>query len=83
MANKKKLTLEAAMARLDEIVNEMENEKLPLEESLKLYEEGVGLLAMCSSEIEAAKRKIQILQMGKDGEIELVDATASMTSDGE
>ena len=73
MAEKKKMSLEAAMTRLDEIVNEMESEKLPLDKSLKLYEEGIGLVARCSEELEAAKRKIQILQQGKDGEIDIVE----------
>ena len=72
MAEKKMFGLESAMARLEEIVNEMENEKLPLDKSLKLYEEGIGLVAKCSEELESAKRKIQILQQGKDGEIEIV-----------
>ena len=71
MAEKKKVGLESAMARLEEIVNEMENEKLPLDKSLKLYEEGIGLVAKCTEELESAKRKIQILQQGKDGEIEI------------
>ena len=73
MAEKKKLSLEEAMARLEEVVAELENEKLPLEKSLKLYEEGVKLASQCAGELEAAKRKIQILQQGKDGEIEVVD----------
>ena len=72
MAEKKMVGLESAMARLEEIVNEMENEKLPLDKSLKLYEEGIGLVAKCTEELESAKRKIQILQQGKDGEIEIV-----------
>ena len=75
MAEKKKMTLESAMARLEEIVKAMEDDKLSLEKSLKLYEEGVGLVSMCQGELESAKRKIQILQMGKDGEIELCDAS--------
>ncbi len=73
MAEKKKMSLEESMARLEEIVKELENEKLPLEKSLKLYEEGVKLASKCASELESAKRKIQILQQGKDGEIELAD----------
>ena len=77
MAQKKKLTLEETMARLEEIVLQMENDKLPLDESLKLYEEGIGLVSLCSSELEAAKRKIQILQSGKDGQIEFVDMNVS------
>lgn len=73
MAVKKKFSLEESTARLEEIVNRMESEKLSLEESLKLYEEAVGIVARCSEELETAKRKIQILTQGKDGEIELAD----------
>ena len=65
------------MARLEEIVKEMEGERLPLDKSLKLYEEGIGLVAKCSEELEAAKRKIKILQEGKDGEIEIAELPES------
>ena len=77
MATKKKMSLEEATQRLEEIVNTMENEKLPLEESLKLYEEAVGIVARCSEELEDAKRRIMILTQGKDGEIKLADFTDS------
>ena len=73
MAERKKTDIESLMVRLEEIVNEMEGEKLPLDKSLKLYEEGIGIVAKCSAELEAAKRKIKILQQGKDGEIELAE----------
>ena len=73
MAEKKKFSLEESMARLEEIAGELESEKLPLDKSVKLYEEGVKLATKCAAELEVAKRKIKILQQGKDGEIELVD----------
>ena len=73
MAERKKTDIESLMIRLEEIVKEMESEKLPLDKSLKLYEEGIGLVAKCSEELEAAKRRIKILQQGKDGEIEIAD----------
>ena len=73
MAEKKKLSLEESLERLEEIVKELENEKLTLDKALKLYEEGVKLAGKCSGELESAKRKIQILTNGKNGEIELVD----------
>lgn len=69
----RKFNLEEAMQRLEEIISQLENEKLPLEKSLKLYEEGVKLASKCANELEVAKRKIQILQQGKDGDIEVVD----------
>ena len=73
MAERKKTDTESLMKRLEEIVSEMEQEKLPLDRSLKLYEEGIGLVAKCSEELESAKRRIKILQQGKDGEIEIAD----------
>ncbi|MBQ4091193.1 MAG: exodeoxyribonuclease VII small subunit [Clostridia bacterium] len=73
MAEKKKLSLEAAMKRLEEIVAAMENDKLPLDKSLRLYEEGIGLVSLCSAELDVTKRKIQMLQSGKEGQIELCD----------
>lgn len=81
MAEKKKIGLEEAMSRLEEIVKELENEKLPLDISLKLYEEGVKLASKCANELESAKRKIQILQQGNNGEIELVDVPEGTFSD--
>ena len=81
MAEKKKLSLEEAMARLEAVVAELENEKLPIDKSLKLYEEGVKLASLCAGELEAAKRKIQILQSGKSGEIDVVDVPDGTFSD--
>ena len=82
MAEKKKMSLEESLERLEEIVKELENEKLPLDKSLKLYEEGVKLAGKCSGELESAKRKIQILQQGGNGEIELTDVPEGTFSDG-
>ena len=73
MAEKKKMSLEESLTRLAERAAELESEKLPLDKSVKLYEEGVKLAAKCATELEGAKRKIKILQQGKDGEIDLVD----------
>ncbi len=81
MAEKKKLSLEEAMARLEEVVAQLESEKLPLDKSLKLYEEGVKLATLCAGELESAKRKIQILQQGADGEIQVVDVPEGTFSD--
>ena len=48
---------------------------------MKLYEEGVKLAARCAEELESAKRKIQILQSGKNGEIEVVDVPEGTFAD--
>lgn len=83
MAEKKNLTLEEAMTRLEAVVGELENEKLPLEKALKLYEEGVSLASRCAGELESAKRRIQILQQGKGGDIEVVDVPEGSFGDTE
>lgn len=54
-------SFESKIQRLDEIVKSMETGELPLEESLKLFEEGVKLSRQCQSELEAAEQKVEIL----------------------
>lgn len=66
MAEKK---FEAAMNRLEEIVQEMEQGDLPLEQSLKMFEEGVKLSRICNKRLEEAERKVEILLKDKDGNL--------------
>ena len=68
-----KMTYEEARARLEQIIRAMENEKIPLEESLKLYEEGVAIVRRLSAELDDAERKIKILQQNAQGEIVAID----------
>ncbi len=64
MAEKK---FEAALARLEEIVRELEKGDLPLEQSLKLFEEGIRLSRICNKRLEEAERKVEILIKDKNG----------------
>ena len=52
---------EECLQRLDVIVKEMEKGELPLEESLKLFEEGMGLTNACRKELEEAEGKVELL----------------------
>ncbi len=54
-------TLEAALERLDEIVGRIEGEALPLEESLALFEEGVGLLRSADATLAGAGDRVRLL----------------------
>ena len=58
---RKKMTFEESVKRVNEIAGRLEDPDLPLEESLKLYEEGVGLIAFMEKSVEQAKLKIQRL----------------------
>ncbi len=66
MAEKK---FEAALARLEEIVKELEQGDLPIEQSLKLFEEGIKLARLCNKRLEEAERRVEILLKDKSGNI--------------
>ena len=55
------LTFEEAMTRLEAVVRALEDGKTPLEESMKLYEEGVSLVRLCSDRLEKAERRVKVL----------------------
>ena len=61
-------SFETAMKRLEEIVRTMERGALPLEESLKLFEEGTALVRSCTKQLDEAEMKIVKLMKGPDGE---------------
>lgn len=69
---KKTITFEAAMERLEEITRLLESGTEGLDESLKLYEEGVSLIRLCTQKLESAEQSVKILQMSEEG-IALVD----------
>ncbi|MDR3764817.1 MAG: exodeoxyribonuclease VII small subunit [Acidobacteriota bacterium] len=52
---------EECLQRLESIVKEMEKGELPLEQSLKLFEEGMGLTNTCRKELEEAEGKVELL----------------------
>ena len=55
------------MARLEEIVRTLEGGNATLDESLKLYEEGIALVRVCSSKLDDAEKKIKLLNVTADG----------------
>ena len=55
---KQKLNYEQSVSRLEEIVELLENGELPLEESMKIFEEGTKLSAECYSMLSKAEQKI-------------------------
>ncbi|MCL2071669.1 MAG: exodeoxyribonuclease VII small subunit [Oscillospiraceae bacterium] len=59
------LTFEQSLARLSEISAAMNDSELPLEESLKLYGEAVGLIDVCKRRIETAKLTIERIENEK------------------
>lgn len=62
-------SFEDSLKKLETIVEQLEKGDLPLEDSLKLFEQGVGLSASCKQELDAAEGKIQKLVKQRDGSI--------------
>jgi exodeoxyribonuclease VII small subunit len=55
------LSFEAAIERLEHIVQQMEASKLPLEELLVRYEEGIRLVGICNERLTTAQKRIETL----------------------
>ena len=66
MTDKNK-TFEASLMDLEKIVRELEQGDLSLEESLKLFEDGVRLSRECQERLNQAERRIEILLKDSDG----------------
>ncbi|RME17783.1 MAG: exodeoxyribonuclease VII small subunit [Bdellovibrio sp.] len=68
------MDFEKRLKRLEEIVEQMEKGDLPLEESLKLFEEGVKLSRQCHQELEKAEEKVKLLlKVEEDGSLQTED----------
>ncbi len=62
-------SFEDSLKKLENIVDQLEKGDLSLEESLQLFEQGVGLSAVCKQELDAAEGKVQMLVKQRDGSL--------------
>ena len=65
--NVSQLTFEQALERLETIVNDLERGDVPLEESIKIYEQGEALKKHCAKLLQAAEDKVEKIRVGADG----------------
>lgn len=70
MADKKQ-TFEASLKELEKIVRRLEEGELPLEDSLKLFEDGVKLSRECQERLNQAERRIEVLLKDENGDSQL------------
>ena len=61
-------SFEQALQQLEQIVQKLEKGELPLEESLVLYEKGIGLSRLCHGKLEEAEGRIEVLLKDARGE---------------
>jgi exodeoxyribonuclease VII small subunit len=62
-------TFETAMDRLEAIVEQMESGKLPLEDLIVRYEEGMNLVKVCQDRLLSAEKKIEIIARNNAGKM--------------
>ncbi len=74
---------EDSLNKLEKIVSKLEEGEIPLEESLKLFEEGIRLSRLCSQKLDEVEKKVEILLRGKDGALEPVAFDASTPPRGD
>ena len=64
---KKKAGFEESMLRLEQIVQLLEKGDTPLDEAMKLFEEGTKLAKSCDDMLNKAEKKVVLLSKGEDG----------------
>ena len=65
--NEQPRSFEASLEALERIVQELEQGDLPLEKSLELFEQGIGLSRQCQDRLNQAERRIEVLLRDNQG----------------
>lgn len=77
MAARKKLTFEQQLQAVESLIEQMEGGTLPLEDSMKRYEEGMTMLTAMEKELQQATQRLTVIRQnaaGQDEEIPMEDA---------
>lgn len=64
----KEQTLDQSFAKLEEMIGKLEQEDIPLEESFKLYKEGMKLIKACNDKIDKVEK--EVLKLNENGELD-------------
>ncbi|MCL2084501.1 MAG: exodeoxyribonuclease VII small subunit [Oscillospiraceae bacterium] len=64
----KQATFEDKLKRLDDIVKRLEQGDAPLDDALKLFDEGAGLVTQCNAMLDGAEQKVRLILKGDGGD---------------
>ena len=70
MATKKKLTFGQQLEAVEALISGMESGSMPLEESMRRYEEGMAMIASMEKELLSAQQRLTVIRRGAEGESE-------------
>ena len=79
---KEEPSFETAIGRLEAIVEQMESDKLSLEDLLLRYEEGVKLVKLCAEKLQAAEKRIEIITRDAGGKLKTAAFNAEQAAPG-
>ena len=79
---KKEANFESSLKRLEKIVGKLEEGDLNLDETLKLFEEGIGLSQQCQKQLEEAENKVEVLLKKADGKMAVRKLEQDNETDG-
>lgn len=74
---------EKAFQQLEKIVQRLEAEELPLDESLQLFEEGIRLSRFCNQKLEEVEKKIELILADAKGQPQVEPFEEELTEDEE
>lgn len=66
MSEKNEKSFEEMLRRLEEIVRALDSKDTPLDTSLSLFEEGAGLVRLCTEKLDLAQQKVTLLTQNGD-----------------
>ena len=67
MATKKKLTFEQQLGAVEALISGMESGSMPLEESMRRYEEGMAMIASMEKELQSAQQRLTVIRRSAEG----------------
>ena len=78
MNKTKEPKFEESLERLEAIVEKLESGDLSLDQSLKLYEEGVSMSQTCTKRLEQAQKKIETLMRNASGDLKTTEVDSGL-----
>lgn len=66
----KNFSFEEAYAKLEKMLEQLNQNELPLEKAIELYEEASSLINSCQKKLTAAEKKVEMLIKNRDGEVQ-------------
>jgi len=72
-SDKEAFTFDKGIERLEQIINDLDQNHVQLEQALELFGEGIDLIKQCNGLLDSAKAKVKVLLENGKGELVVTD----------